>query len=240
MIKEPNYPIRYWWIVIIVVPIIVAIIGITPELMELLGIKSTPSLVPTATPMEESLSTSIPLPTTPAVTATPVLDSIPTTSTTTISPTALPLSQEIAVLIVEGANEINWLISSQITSILQNKGRKTTTPLLFSDEFVSTGKFERLFRGNTNDAKQLKLATQCQYAILGKHSMSFDDSPELIGVITAIATLEIHIIDAKVGTLHDSFSATNRKPGFSREEAQQAAIEGMIQDVADNIYAITQ
>lgn len=311
---QHNYPLKYWWIVLIVVPIVVAIIGIIPNLFEdhkkenpvsqtwilkgrILGGKTelpirrakvsfeiqgvmkitdtdsegvyrvditstdpklvgrvrveatgyesydrsievsvrdakiddiilkpltptpTPIFVPTATPT---------LPPTPVPTVTPI-----PTATPTATPTPPPPSDETAVLIVDENNAIHARLTSQITAILQKKGVKLTTSPIFTDAVIHDGTFDRLFQGHSVDAQHFQ--PYFKYGMLGRTTVSFEKHPELENTITALVTLEMHIVSSRSGVSEESLFIRQKGVAFSATEAEARAIENVLKEVEPKI-----
>jgi hypothetical protein len=59
-------------------------------------------------------------------------------------------------------------------------------------------------------------------------------------MITAKASIEIHIVSSKTGTIEDSFTITETGAGFSRATAEEMVIERILKKFAErNLKAVS-
>jgi hypothetical protein len=143
-----------------------------------------------------------------------------------------PDSQEVAVLVIDEENRVNHHITQKIVSLLKTKGFNITSSL-FSDKFVSDGMFERIFIGSADVVSSLELPKHSDYIILGKKSVNFTENPDLLNVLTAHATIEIHVISARTGSVIDSFNVSEVGAGFSKSNAENLAIESIFKKLEE-------
>ncbi len=175
--------------------------------------------LPAAAPPPSIITTSTPKPT-PAITPAPTVIPTPT--------------HDIALLIVNDDNTINWNISHKIAALLRKKGKSVTVP--FSDSFVSEGSFEQIFQGNPKAADQAGLLRHGHYAVLGKITGSFvKQSEDLLNLITAKTGLEIHAVDSKTGIIANSVQFKANGVGGDKEKAQDLALQRILKDVEQKI-----
>lgn len=153
----------------------------------------------------------------------------------TPTPVSKPLSQAIAVLIVNDQRGIEWTLSSQIQSILKRKGKNVTTPALFTQNFVANGQFDRLFQGDTHEAQRLQVQYHFKSAILGKKTVSFVENSDLENMITATVKLEVHVVSSVSGTIQESILLSAKGPGFSQDDAEKIAIERILEDAVGRL-----
>ena len=180
--------------------------------------------LPAATPPPAIITTSTPKPK-PATTTTPAPTVIP-------SPT-----HDIALLIVNDANTINWNISHKIAALLRKKGKSVTVP--FSDSFVSEGSFGKIFQGNPEAADQAGLLRYGHYTVLGKITGSFvEQSEDLLNLITAKIRLEIHTVESKTGIIANSVQFKANGVGGDNEKAQDLALQRIFEDVEQKIETL--
>ena len=178
--------------------------------------------LPATTPPPSIITTPIPKPE-PAITPAPTV-----ISTTT---------HDIALLIVNDANTINWNISHKIAALLRKKGKSVTVP--FSDSFVSEGSFGKIFQGNPEAADQAGLLRYGHYAVLGKITGSFvEQSEDLLNLITAKIRLEIHTVESKTGIIANSVQFKANGVGGDKEKAQDLALQRIFEDVEQKIETL--
>ncbi|MGQ9571259.1 MAG: hypothetical protein ACUVUQ_10585 [Thermodesulfovibrionales bacterium] len=135
-----------------------------------------------------------------------------------------PDSQEVAVLVIDEDNRVNHDITQKIASLFNTK-RFNVTSSLFSSKFVSDGMYGRIFNGSASDVSGLELAKYGDCIILGKKFVNFTENPDLLNVLTAHATIEIHVITARTGTVIESFNISEVGAGFSKPSAESMAME---------------
>lgn len=194
-----------------------------------------PTPTPTAMPQPTSTPTPIPTPIPPTPTSIPSpTPTIQPTPTLTPTPTAIPVpTHDIAVLVIDKGNRINWDLSHKIVAILRSQGKSVTTP--FSESFVSGGSFEKIFKGNPDEANKVGLLKHGKYTIFGEKSVSFVGNPELQDMITANVSIAIHVVSSKTGIIEASFTIAQNGPGFSRDNAEEVAIERIFQELEEKI-----
>jgi hypothetical protein len=240
---------RYYWILVVVVIVFLGGWGFAHWLAEpggrvsVWGLfeytkklpKSEREIIPTLPPLPtpEPTLPPIPMPTstpppTPVPTPIPTPMPIPTpTPTPTPEPEPIP-THDVAVLIVDESNEVNWDLSRKIAVILESRGQSVSTPSIFTD---NTGSFEKVFRGDAQEIKRLRLLRYATRIVLGKKSVSFVTNPELQNTITANVAVEIQILSAKTGMMENSLTVTQKGAGFSNADAEKMAIERIVTEL---------
>lgn len=143
-----------------------------------------------------------------------------------------PESQEVAVIVIDEGTKVNQDISQKIASLLKAKG-VDATPSLFTSSFVSDGIFEKIFKGDAIEVKKLELSKHSDYLMLGKKVVNFTENPQMQNMITAKASIEIHVISSKTATIEDSFTITEAGAGFSRATAEEMVIERILKKFAE-------
>lgn len=138
------------------------------------------------------------------------------------------------VFVIDKENGINWNISHKIISILKTEGISARASSLLTDALVSDGTFERIFRGDAGQIKKLG-SKNFGHMIFGKKSVSFVDNPDMQNMITATAFVEIHIVSSKTGTIEDSFTISQKGPGFSKADAEEIAMERIVKQIGEKI-----
>jgi len=173
----------------------------------------------------------------PTIIASPTPNPIPTT-TITLTPDVIPAPiHDIALLIVNDENTINWNISHKIAAQFREKGINVTIP--FSDSFVSKGSFEKIFRGNPEEADKAGLLKYGSYAILGKISGSFvEQSEKLLNIITTKRRLEIHVVESKTGIITNSAQFMANGAAFDQEMALDSALHNILEAVEQQIETL--
>ena len=144
-----------------------------------------------------------------------------------------PETQDVVVLVIDEDNKINQNVSRKITSLLKDKGLNLTTSL-FTESFVIDGLFEKIFAGNANEAKHLELSKHSDHVILGKKRVSFTENPDLQNMITAKASIEIHVTSSETGAMEDCFTIEETGAGFSKSIAEEAAMERILTNISHN------
>ncbi len=120
-----------------------------------------------------------------------------------------------AVLVTDKNKKINWNLSRQIASIIKHKGGKIETSPLFTDKFVSRGKFN-------------KIPKHIRYLMVGKKLVTFRNDSDYEGLITAAVSLEIRIVSSKKGTIEDSFNISQTGAGYTKLKAEATAVENVL------------
>lgn len=145
-----------------------------------------------------------------------------------------PETQDVVVLVIDEDNKINHDVSQKITSLLKDKGLNLTTSL-FTESFVIDGLFEKIFVGDANEVKNLELSKHSDRLILGKKKTDFTENPDLQNMITAKASVEIHVTSSETGTIEDSFTIEETGAGFSKSIAEGAAMERILAIISQKL-----
>jgi len=151
----------------------------------------------------------------------------------------MPESQEVVVIVIDEGVKVSQDISQKIVALLKTKGVNATASL-FTNSFVSDGIFEKIFKGDAGEVRKLELSKHSDHLILGKKLVNFTENPEMQNMITAKASIEIHIVSSKTGTIVDSFTITETGAGFSRATAEEMVIERILKKFAErNLKAVS-
>jgi hypothetical protein len=145
-----------------------------------------------------------------------------------------PETQDVVVLVIDEDGKINHDVSQKITSLLKDKGLNLTTSL-FTEPFVIDGLFEKIFVGDANEVKNLELSKHSDHVILGKKRVGFTENPDLQNMITANASIEIHVTSSETGTIEDSFTIEETGAGFSKLIAEEAAMERILTIISQKL-----
>lgn len=191
-------------------------------------VRATPSPQPTATPRP----TAAPQPTVvPRPTAMPQLQ-----------PTATPIphpNYDIAIFIVNSDYRVNAELSSHIRSIMRQSGKSSI--ILPSDMIRSSQTFNQLFQGNGGEVRRIGLLSYGKYTLFGKIQTSFvQQGTQFENVITADVVLDIRIIASNGGNIEESTTISQKGPGFSQHEAEQAALERIRQELYRQLPRLVQ
>lgn len=131
-------------------------------------------------------------------------------------------SSSFAVLVTDKNKKINWNLSHQIGSIIKQKGGRIGTSPLFTDKFVSRGKFN-------------KIPKHIGYLIIGKKLVTFSNDSDYEGLVTAAVSLDIRIISSKKGTIEDSFNISMRGAGYTKLKAEETAVENVLNALRERL-----
>lgn len=181
---------------------------------------STPQQTPTASPTPVSHSTTPPIP----------------------HPTATPIPRpkyDIAIFIVNTDYRVNAELSSHIRSIMKQYGKSSI--ILPSDIMRSSQIFNQLFQGNGGEARRIGLLSYGKYTLFGKIQTSFvQQGTQFENMITADVALDIRIIASNGGNIEESMTISQKGPGFSQHEAEQAALERIRQELSRQLPRLVQ
>lgn len=149
-----------------------------------------------------------------------------------------PESKEVAVIVIDENCKVLYNINQKIASQLKSKGINIS-PSFFTGYFVSDGLFNRIFNGDAEMVKKLKLLRHCDYVILGrKDPVSFIEHPEMQNLITAEVSIELHLISSKTGCIEDSISISEGGVGFSKQTAESSAMEKIFEKLKEKVWRI--
>lgn len=141
------------------------------------------------------------------------------------------IKSSFAVLVTDKNKKINWVLSNQIGLIVKRKGGKVGTSVLFTNKFVSGGKFDRIFSGNPRGVTGL--SKHIGYLIFGKKSVTFSNDSDYEGLITATISLEIHIVSSKKGTIEGSFNISRTGAGYTKLKAEETAVGNVLDALSE-------
>jgi hypothetical protein len=147
-------------------------------------------------------------------------------------------SKDIAVLIVENENRIDWTFSTTIELLLKKQGVKITKPSLFTNSFLTGGGFTRLFAGSSHKTEIVQLPQHFKTGVFGKKTVVFEKNNDFTDLITATMTLELHEISSLTGTVQQSVSFTQKGAGFSNADASKIAEEKITQEIETQLSKI--
>lgn len=172
--------------------------------------------------------------TSPVVVSSPAQPSVSIVPTPVPTSTPIPLPQtDYAVLVFNDQYQAHTNMSQLIVSILGEQNKKAI--ILPVDRIGSQVTFESIFQGNTQEVQRTGWEQFSHAVVLGKVTVSYSENPQLENVITAHVTLEIHIVSSATGVITESFTIATNGARFSQEEAEQAAIERMSQELRERI-----
>jgi hypothetical protein len=139
---------------------------------------------------------------------------------------------EISIVIIDEKGVVSNSVSNEIAKIYSQSGKKTTIGLIKS-KFIKTSDFKRLFDGNSDMIKKLKLDQYTNYLGLGKISYSFRNGSLVDGTVICNASINMNIISANNKSLLQSFTIQNAiGNGSTESQAQEEALKRLV-----NIYA---
>jgi len=145
------------------------------------------------------------------------------------------IKRSFAVLVTDKNKRINRVLSHQIGSIVKQKGGRVETSTLFTDRFVSSGKFARIFSGNPGGVSGLKSSKHIGYLIFGKKSVTFSEDTDYEGLITAVVSIEIRIVSSKRGTIEGSFNISQTGAGYTKLKAEETAVENVLNALSERL-----
>lgn len=141
----------------------------------------------------------------------------------------LPNSQEIVVVAVNGNNQIESGLASQIAATFKNKGYRATSAF-FKSSFVGDGHFEDMYQDGQELVQALGLSNYADKVCLVKYHVK--TRPNDYGQTTADASLQIHVLSTSNGKVNDSISLTESGFGFTEFEAKNTVIQKLIQQLS--------
>lgn len=131
---------------------------------------------------------------------------------------------DFTVLIKSENGNMDWNINHKIGMILNEKGFTAGSSAIFTNKFVSSSRYERIFSGSPAEVTALDLDDYIGRLLLGKKSVSFNEDSNYEGLITATVSIELHIISTETGTIDDSFTITERGAGYTKSNAEEIAL----------------
>lgn len=133
----------------------------------------------------------------------------------------------ISVLIVQKNQIVDWDLTHKIAFMVEKGGGEITPNPALTERFVSSGKFERVFKGNPKEIVGLGAKNPASHLILGKQVVVFSQNSNFEGLITANASVKIQIVSSKQGNIEDSFTITGKGVGYTKEDAERNALENI-------------
>ena len=242
--------IRIWLFVLIPVIILAAFffsywIAEPRETVSLFGVIKIKKSSPTSKPVNSTDSTQ--LPTLPVKTnkvdqntnsSNEKIDSTDKVITIkSISPKSpVPVKRHgISVLITDNGRTIDWDLTHKITSMIKKEGGDVVSNPAMTGRFVSSGQFDRAFKGNPIEVVGLGAANPAARLILGKQAMVLSKNSEYNGLITVNASVEIHIISSNKGTIEDSFTISGKGTGYTKADAVRLALENILKNLSTRL-----
>lgn len=143
--------------------------------------------------------------------------------------------QEFTVLVKNENGNIEWDLSHKIISVLKRKGFSAGSAPFFTNKFVSSGKYDRIFRGSPAEVTALGLDKHIGCLILGRKSVSFSENSGYEDLVTATVSVEIHEISTKSGAIENSFTVTDKGAGYSKLKAEEMALENMLKSLSTRL-----
>ncbi|MFN8353434.1 MAG: hypothetical protein U0Y10_03235 [Spirosomataceae bacterium] len=144
----------------------------------------------------------------------------------------LPNSQEIVVVAVNGDNQIESGLASQIAATFKNKGYRATSAF-FKSSFVGDGHFEDMYQDGQELVRAIGLSNYADKVCLVKYNVK--TRPNDYGQTTADASLQIHVLSTSNGRVNDSISLTESGFGFTEFEAKNTVIQKLIQRLSSQL-----
>lgn len=133
----------------------------------------------------------------------------------------------IAVTIIDESGNISSSISSSIANVYNQTGNSGNTGLLRSS-FIQKIGFQELLEGNSEIIEKLKLSSHTDYVALGRIRFAMRKESLVDGMIVCTAKLTMTIISASQRSIIKSFSYSENGNGVSETQAQEAAIDKLI------------
>jgi hypothetical protein len=244
MSRESDYSKKYWWLGLIVVPLVAAVIGIIPNLLNNRGQKPflperEPPISSHALKTQERVIDEKTEEQTRKTKSTPPMVQPPSkTPDSVATPKSIQLSKNTAILIVENENRIDWTFGTTIAKLLKKQGIRITTPSLFNHSFLTSGDFDRLFSGSSRKTDLAQLPQHFKSGVFGKKTITYAENTNFTDIITATMTLELHVVSSQSGTIKMSILFTQNGAGFSNADASKTAEERIIKELKIKLPAI--
>jgi hypothetical protein len=137
----------------------------------------------------------------------------------------------ISVLMTGKGQTINWELTHKIASIIEAEGGEIISNPALTSSFVSSGKFDRILKGNPEEITGLGAANPAAYLYLGKQAVVFRHDPNFEELITANASVKIIIISSNKGTTEDAFTVTGKGSGYTKTDAEKNALETILKNL---------
>lgn len=143
-----------------------------------------------------------------------------------------PFRVEIGLLIVDKKTMASFQYSKTIVDKIRVKLTKENTKAvsdLFKSEFIRDGNFKDLYQGDSQDIFDLELKNHIDYLILGTKEAIFSKIPPLKYFISCTSLLDLKIYSAQTGEIIAINSLKEKGTGEDNWEAEQKAIEKIIE-----------
>jgi len=144
-----------------------------------------------------------------------------------------PQAKEIIIALLDNGDNFDQTLSQDIATLFSSKGFNTTTSF-FSTNFIDDGIFNKLYNGNSDMIRELKLRKYSDFLCLGKLSISFRDSKIRNDMITADYNVDMRVISLTNGNIQKHFNKSVTGIGWTNEEAKSIARKKMLSIIEDN------
>lgn len=145
--------------------------------------------------------------------------------------------------VVTGNNKVEIAIAFSRNNLLDNSLAHqvlTTLPNLsgshvFTRQVVTDGIFDRIFEGDKNEFKKLKLSNIAERMLIGKVTEEFQNNQAIKGIVNALVDAEIRLLDTATGQIINSGKySSGIRLGYSEIEAQRKAEEEIIKQIGNS------
>lgn len=144
-------------------------------------------------------------------------------------------AKEIIITLLDNGDSFNQTLSQGVASLFSSKGFNSTTSF-FSTNFIDDGIFNKLYNGNSDIIRNLKLIKYSDFLCIGKLSISYRDSKIRSDMITANYKVDIRVISLENSKIHQHFNKSVTGIGWSNEEASSIARGKILSIIEDNFY----
>lgn len=148
-----------------------------------------------------------------------------------------PGINDVAVMTVDDRGTPDQYLSQQIArSMTAMRVRANTS--LFKLPFVADGLFDKVMGGEMESIRSLSLSRFTDYVLLGRKRVSYGTdrvSQEMLGtsVYTAQVIIDLRVVSAVTGAIHNDFPVSERGAGLTKEKAESEAMEKVQQRLAN-------
>ncbi len=136
-----------------------------------------------------------------------------------------------AVVAATPEGKLNSALISKLVSRLATNGLELI-PSYFTSEFVADGNLRTLADGSNELIADLELSKVLDGVVLAWEEIAFETSPELQNLVTASLDLHVSIIRFTDHNNRETFVWHAKGPGFRKPDAQLAAEERIMTQVA--------
>ena len=138
--------------------------------------------------------------------------------------------QEVAVLVINYEKKYDGKVSKAIAAKLDSTGFFALNSL-FTDSFMKSTLFWNIFNGNIEAIQQLELYNLCDLVLLGTAKNELSNQSGLQGIITSTYDVSMRMLSCKTGKIYNEYSLIGIGSGFSNNDAQDMAIDNIIENI---------